>query len=635
MRLAPIFHDHAVLQRDLPIPVWGRGEPGEAVEVRLAGVVGQVVAGADGGWLLRLPPLPAGGPHELVARAASGTATARDVLIGEVWLCSGQSNMEWKLSETNQDGDLGGESVAGIRLLTVTTKAKLGGQSELGGAWTIASRATLSAFSAVGGWFGRSLHRELGVPVGLICNAWGGTRVQAWTSRSTLVQDPGGLDDVRHYEGYVFSPDNDGVNEYTSLADWERRGAPRDTGNAGLAKGWAGASFDDRAWRRMVLPCRWQQQGHPGSGVFWFRRTIEVPAAWAGRDLVAHLGAIDKHDDTWVNGERVGGLSWEDGGETWRTPRVYPVPARLVGADRRVCIAVRARSHVFEGGMHGPAADMALKLAGSEEPGIPLIGEWSYEVEQDWGISAPPQTIWGQDNPNSPYILFDSRIRPLLPYAIRGAIWYQGESNAHEPSVYARQLPAMIRDWRLAWGQGDFPFLQVQLASWQQPQTQPAASSWAALREAQLHALAEPATGMAVAIDVGDANDIHPRDKRTVGQRLARWALCDTYGRGSVPSGPLFASATIEAGGRMRCRFRHGAGLRTSDGAKPRHVAIAGVQRTFVWAEAAIEGDTLVVWHPSISRPAAVRYAWADNPEGCNLVNAEGLPASPFRTDSW
>lgn len=236
---------------------------------------------------------------------------------------------------------------------------------------------------------------------------------------------------------------------------------------------------------------------------------------------------------------------------------------------------------------------------------------------------------------NSPCTLFDSRLAPLIPYVIRGAIWYQGESNTHEPIAYRRLMPAMIRDWRHAWGQGDFPFLQVQLANFKLEMDQPGASEWAELREAQLMALAEPATGIAVAIDVGEGNDIHPLDKRSVGLRLARWALAQTYGRGGRPGGPLFSGKSIEAGGRVRCRFAHGAGLRTRDGKAPSHVAIAGVDRVFVWAETAIEGDTLVAWSPQVACPLAVRYAWADNPLGCNLVNGDDLPASPFRTDTW
>ncbi|HAT10255.1 MAG TPA: 9-O-acetylesterase [Planctomycetes bacterium] len=633
MRLAPIFHDHAVLQRDLSLPIWGLTGPGEAVIVELAGRQARVTAGPDGSWLLRLPALPAGGPHELVARSASGEVRVRDILIGEVWVCSGQSNMEWKLQQTPQQLDPAACHHPAIRLLTVATPARQGRQSEIDGRWTLADHASLAAFSAIGGWFGRILHRELGVPVGLICNAWGGTRVQAWMSREALMVEEFGRGEVLGYEGFAYGmPKSGGVK---SQADWEQEMQALDTGNAGLAQGWAGPGFDDAAWEAMPVPSRWQDFGHATSGVWWYRRTVSVPAAWRGQDLELHLGAVDKHDDTYVNGERVGGLSWNAGLNSWCAPRVYPIPARLIGADGRLTVAVRARSHIYHGGLIGPSTAMQLHPVGTTAGAVPLAGDWRARREQDWGLNTQPAGQMAASNPNAPYTLFDSRLAPLIPYAIRGAIWYQGESNAGEPKVYKRLLPAMIHDWRRAWGQGDFAFLQVQLANYMPAADGPRPSDWAELRDAQTATLAVPETGMAVAIDVGDANDIHPTDKRTVGERLARWALSRTYARGGVPCGPLFQCLTVEADSRLRCRFAHAAGLRTKDGKPPYRVAIAGWDRLFMWAEARIEGDTLVVWHKDIAQPVAVRYAWADNPEGCNLVNAEGLPASPFRSDAW
>jgi sialate O-acetylesterase len=633
MRLAPIFHDHAVLQRDISLPIWGLAGPGEVVVVELAGRQARVTAGSDGQWLLRLPALPAGGPHVLVARSPSGEVRAQDILIGEVWICSGQSNMEWKLQQTPQQLDPAACDHPAIRLLTVATPARQGRQTEIDGRWTLANHATLASFSAVGGWFGRKLHRELGVPVGLICNAWGGTRVQAWISREALMCEEHGRGEVIGYDSFAYGmPKSGGVK---TQADWDQEMQALDAGNTGLAQGWAKPGCDDAAWTTMAAPSRWQDFGHANSGVWWYRRTVSIPAGWRGQDLELHLGAVDKHDDTYVNGERVGGLSWEAGPNSWCAQRVYAVPARLVGTEGRLTIAVRARSHIYHGGLIGPAASMLVRRAATAEGAVPLAGDWRARREQDWGINSPPAAQMAPGNPNAPYTLFDSRLAPLIPYALRGAIWYQGESNAGEPKVYKQLLPAMIRDWRRAWGQGDFAFLQVQLANYLPATDRPRSSDWAELRDAQTATLAVPNTGMALAIDVGDAKDIHPTDKRTVGERLARWALSTTYARGGVPSGPLFQGITAEADGRLRCRFAHAAGLRTTDGKAPFHVAIAGWDRLFVWAEARIEGDTLVVWSKDIAQPVAVRYAWADNPEGCNLVNAEGLPASPFRSDAW
>ncbi len=635
MRFASPFQDHAVLQRDQPIPVWGWAGPNEEVVVHLGSGAAKVSAGADGRWLVRLPSLTAGGPHELIASSASGEARLADILIGEVWICSGQSNMGFALEETRQAPPERESDLPCIRLLSVTTQACQGAQTEVYGRWATATHATLCRFSAVGGWFGRILHRELDVPVGLICNAWGGTRIQAWMSREALMCDPLGVDEVRSYENYAYRMESGSGGKISNLVEWERHMAALDTGNAGLAQGWAGTAFADGAWKTICVPAQWQSHGHLGSGVFWFRRTLQVPVDWRGRDLELHLGAIDKHDDTYVNGERVGGLSWADGPSTWNTPRVYRVPTRLVDADGAVCIAVRARSHIYDGGLIGPADAMRLHPVGDACGALTLDGEWRYACEQDWGVQAMPTLPMGPGDPNAPYTLFDSRLAPLIPYGIRGFLWYQGESNAHEAAVYRQLLPQMIRDWRRAFGQGDLPFLQVQLANFGGISDKPGPSDWALLREAQTAALSEPATGMAVAIDVGEGNDIHPRDKRSVGERLARWALAETYGRGGVPCGPSYAGMTVEAGNRMRIRFRYADGLHTHDGNKPRHVAIAGIDRVFLWAETAIEGNTFVVWHPDIDRPAAVRYAWANNPEDCNLVNKDGLPASPFRTDSW
>jgi sialate O-acetylesterase len=317
-------------------------------------------------------------------------------------------------------------------------------------------------------------------------------------------------------------------------------------------------------------------------------------------------------------------------------PRVYRVPAHLVQGGE-LLVAVRARSHFNDGGLVGPAAEMRLApVVGLDGGAVPLDGSWHYAIEQDWGVQTPPAMQLVPGNPNAPCTQFDSRLAPIIPYGVRGVIWYQGESNVGDPATYRRLLPQLIADWRRAFGQGDLPFLQVQLANHLAVAQQPKPSAWAEVRDIQAAtALADPQGGLAVAIDVGEAGNIHPMDKRTVGQRLARWALASTYGLGGAPCGPLFDSLTIEAGGRMRVRFRHAQGLRTSDGKAPARVAIAGANRTFVWAETAIEDDTLLAWHQDVPRPSALRYAWADNPEGCNLTAGDGAPAAPFRSDAW
>lgn len=633
MRLAPIFSDHAVLQRNQPITVWGTAGANQDVHVTLAGNESTVISAADGTWSVQLPPLPAGGPHELVASAASGEARLRDVLIGEVWICSGQSNMEWTLDQTPQGLGVAESDLPQIRLLTVKTPAKLGRQTAVEATWQLADHATLGAFSAVGVWFGRAVHERLDVPIGLICNAWGGTRVQAWMSREALMLDPAGIDEVRGYESFAYST-RSAEGELTPAA-WEQHQRTRDLSIQQIAHTWHLPSHRDQEWKHMPIPSAWQNQGHPGSGIFWFRRTIEIPANWIGRDLELHLGAIDKHDDTWVEGQRVGGLSWDDGHDTWCRQRAYPIAGATV-TRTPLSIAVRARSHMYHGGMIGPERALCVHPVDDAAHSVPLAGSWSYAIEQDWGVQTPPGGAMEPGNANAPFTLFDSRLAPLIPYGIGGVIWYQGESNAGEPALYRRLLPQMIADWRRVFGQGHFPFLQVQLANFMPPADQPGPSDWALLREAQLAtALEDPAGGVAVAIDIGDTHDIHPTNKRDVGERLARWTLANHYRVGGVASGPIFERMDIEAQGRVRCRFRHATGLRTRDGQAPRHVAIAGIDRVFVWAETALDGETLVAWHPKVPRPYAVRYGWADNPDTGNLVGAEALPASPFRSDSW
>ena len=632
MKLASVFQNHGVLQRDLPLPIWGHGDPGECVTVSLAGHEARTEVDTRGHWMLRLPPLPAGGPHELRVEAPSGQAEIADLLVGDVWLCSGQSNMEWKLEQCGPEWMEDAPDLPQVRMLTVTTPAMSGRAGAVDGRWIACTPESLAEFSAVGGYFGREIHRALGVPVGLICNAWGGSRVQAWLSREALMCDPAGREEVSFYEALAWRTDHKIPNQ--TFEEWERSDAPQDPGNLGLARGWAGAELDDSEWPTMPVPGHWNKQGHPFSGIFWFRRTEEVPESWVGRDLELSLGAIDKHDETWVNGELVGSMGWETP-DAWCKHRLYPVPGRLIGPDRKVVIAVRARSHVYDGGLTGPADLMDLHRANDPSDSQPLSGDWRYRIEHEWGQVRPPDQEWGAGNPNSPHILFDNRLSPIIPYGLRGVIWYQGESNADEAGLYRRMLPLMIRDWRRAWGQGDFTFLQVQLANYCYCLPRPAGSRWAELREAQLEALEEPATGMAVAIDIGEALNIHPANKRDVGLRLARWALSETYGHGGVPSGPLFSGMKIEAGGRVRCSFRHlGKGLEARGGAL-RHFAVAGKDRVFQWAEAVIEGEMVTARCAEVPEPVAVRYAWADNPEGCNLYNKDGLPAPPFRSDSW
>jgi sialate O-acetylesterase len=633
VKLAALFGDHAVLQREMPVPVWGWTRPLAPVTVRLGPCEARGLAGEDGKFLVRLPPMPAGGPYVLAAAAeGGGTAESTDVMVGEVWLASGQSNMEWTMTQTGAPGQREAANAADplLRMLTVPREARLGRRADLPASWQCCAPPATGEFSAVGYYFARRLRAELGVAVGLINASVGGTFIEAWISRERLVRNACVADRVAAYEAEVNSPAYWAAKkEARPISDF----FPADPGNAAEHAGWARPPHDETDWKGVVLPQTWQSFGHNHSGVLWFRKTIDLPASWAGRDLSLRIGAVDKQDITYFNGERVGATGAGFKEEFWNVERDYRVPGRLVAAGKNT-VAVRAYSFAYQGGMIGPASSMCLALADQSEPPVPLAGGWLYRVEHDLGLVAAPAVPPGPGNANSPYILYDSMIAPLVPAALRGALWYQGESNAARASEYRRLLTDLIRCWRQDFGLGDFPFLVVQLANFMPEEDFQPESAWARLREAQAEVLSEPATGLAVAIDLGEATDIHPRNKQDVGARLAQWALAGIYGRPVCPSGPLYRSMTIE-GDRIRLRFAHLGGGLAARGGPLRTFVIAGGDRGFVPAAAVIEGDTVVVSSPAVARPLAVRYAWSDNPAGCNLYNAAGLPAPPFRTDRW
>ena len=550
------------------------------------------------------------------------------MLVGEVWLASGQSNMQWSLSACGEQGRaaVAAADRPGVRMFTVANRALLGRQSDVEGRWEVASPATAGAFSAVAHHFASKLHEALGVPVGILNASWGGTIVEAWTSREALVQNEDTRAWTELYEATVASP------AYWAAGEGQPPPYPADPGNSGEAQGWAEPDAAEQSWAEIDLPRPWQAAGHAFSGVFWFRRAVHIPERWRGRDLVVGVGAVDKHDVTYFNGQRVGSTGRGLEEEHWNQPRVYRVPGHLVVPGPAV-IAVRAFSFVHQGGLLGPASAMSVAPVDDANDTIALAGDWRYRIEHDLGFVEPPTQRWGPGNPNSPYMLFDNMISPLAPYALAGAVWYQGESNIGNASQYRGMLTALIRDWRRTWGQGDFAFIQVQLANHSAPDIYQHHSGWALLRDAQRRVLSEPRTGMAVAIDVGDALDIHPHNKQDVGNRLAQWALAIDYGRRGVASGPLYRAMTIEPGA-IRIHFDHvGSGLTTRDGRAPSHFVVAGRDQRFRPASATIDGATVVVTSPDVPQPLAVRYAWADNPDGCNLINHEGLPASPFRTD--
>jgi sialate O-acetylesterase len=635
VRVPSVIGDNMVLQQGRKARVWGWAEPGERVTVTFKGERAAATADARGRWEVFLGPHKAGGPFELTV-AGRNTLTFKNVLVGEVWVCSGQSNMEWPLVNA-QDGAR--ESAAAdypfIHLFTVAKKTSDKPLEDVEGRWVVTTPKEAAQFSAVGYFFGRELHKKLNVPVGLIHTSWGGTPAEAWTSRETLSADSTLRPIVERYDRQL--TDLPALQrEYERARDeWARKFVMEDAGNKGEPQGYARPDYDATAWKRMRLPQMWESAGMDVDGAVWFRRELDVPAAWAGKDLTLKLGAIDDFDVTYFNGERVGATGAETP-NSWVAERKYRVPGPLVRAGRNT-VAVRVFDRMGGGGFGGGEISLAPADSTSVNA-VALDGDWLYKEEAtapsrriDWG--SQPQAP-GPANQNSPTVLYNAMLAPLTPYAIRGAIWYQGESNAGRAYQYRTLFPAMIRDWRAAWGEGDFPFYFVQLANWKARPVDSIDSEWAELREAQTLTMREaPNTGMAVAIDIGNPDDIHPRNKLDVGLRLARWALADTYGMKLEKSGPLYASHKVE-GDRVRVAFTHADELRTRDGAAPSGFYVAGADRKFFPAEARVEKSSVVVWSKDVKAPVAVRYAWADNP-AANLYNSAGLPASPFRTDDW
>jgi sialate O-acetylesterase len=526
---------------------------------------------------------------------------------------------------------------SGLRLFTVVSSTAAAPVTDLRGEWRACDAENAAAFSAVAFHFGRELHRALGIPVGIVQAAVGGTPAEAWTPRGALRAEATlqpmvdaldrALNDTALHEELA-----------KKLAAWEAKNFYQDQANRGEKAGWARAGGGK--WETMQIPQLWENAGLAIDGAVWFRREVTVPEAWLGGDLTLSLGAIDDFDVTYWNGERIGATGAETP-QYYAVPRHYKIPGRLVKAGRNV-VAVRVFDHFGGGGFGGTPAQMTLRPAtgdGAEAP-VPLAGTWSYKIERklkpivaNWDTR--PKLL-GPDDPTSPTVLWNAMVAPLAGTPIAGVIWYQGESNVERAAQYRTLFPVMIRAWRGAWRDSKLPFLFVQLPNFEGPGPKPPAGEggWADLREAQALALREPRTAMAVTLDLGDPQDIHPREKQEVGRRLALAALKLVYGRDIIASGPTFAAA-VRDGGAIKLRFTNVAGgLTTSDGAPPRGFLIAGADRVWKAADARIEGAAVIVRNAEIAEPVAVRYGWGNDPTA-TLRSQADLPAAPFRTDDW
>lgn len=621
LKLPAIFSDHMVLQQGIDCKVWGWAQNGTQVTVTINDQFAETIA-KDEQWQVQLSTLQAGGPYTLTISTSDQTIELNDVLVGEVWVCSGQSNMEWPVaSANNAEVEIAAAQYPNLRLFTVTKAVATTPQPDVTGQWMVCTPETVGDFSAVGYFFGRDLLKSGIGPIGLIHTSWGGTPAEAWTREETLLSDPD-FAPILQREKEAIATQAQLQQQYGNELMDKRDPDSLMADTTPLDKGWADVNVDPALWKTMDLPQKWENAGLPLDGIVWFRRDVTIPEAWAGQDLTLKLTAIDDWDKTYFNGIQVGQTTREVP-MPYATPRIYQVPGHLVQAGKNV-IAVRVFDGQGGGGIYPTDNPMQISLTDQRKP-IDLSGPWHYRIESIRSLGANEQ--------NFPARLFNAMLSPLTPYGIKGAIWYQGESNADRAYQYRKLFAAMIQDWRDTWNIGDFPFYYVQLANYMQRQDEPNDSGWAELREAQLRTLSQFYTGMAVIIDVGDADNIHPRDKQTVGQRLALIAQAQNYGQDVEYSGPLYHSMEIE-GNQIRLHFDYAdSGLVAQDGPLT-GFAIAGEDRQFHWAQATLEDGCVVVKSDKVSQPVAVRYAWADNP-ACNLYNGAGLPASPFRTDDW
>lgn len=637
--LHPLFSDGAVLQRGKPLTVWGWSVPGSVTTVVLSGtgLAGKPVsatADADGRWQTQIGTFAAGGPYVLTASNGTATVAAKDVLMGDVWLCGGQSNMEWAVKNAAHfEAEKASADLPMIRMIKVEKNNASHPQQLIKGSWKPANSTTVGDFSAVGYFFGRDLHTALNVPIGLVSSSWGGTNAEAWVSGKTLSAMPEFAPAVAEFTKLVQDVEAQAASTgktYDQLLDaWIRA---RDPGSA-ASLGWADPGFDDRAWSAVELPgaIAGKAAGVDDAykGTLWLRCRFTIGADMVGTKVALNLGRQRAIETVFVNGRRVAGADIPPG-VTWRERRIA-LPADVLVAGENV-IAIRLVELQGKARLDaGAANDMCLLPAGGQA--VPLPTAWRAQAGTALATMGPLPLRY--DRTQLATALHNGMIAPLLPMSMTGVIWYQGENNAGRAFRYRSLLPALIADWRQGFAQGDVPFLIVQLANHKKRLDQPAESDWAELREAQaLTAASVPKAGLAVAIDIGEADNIHPANKQEVGRRLALAAQAIAYGKPVEWSGPWYRTQAVK-GSAIRLSFDHvGGGLVASDGKPLTGFAIAGEDRRFVWAEARIEGDAVVVRAPAVAKPVAVRYAWADNP-ACNLASKAGLPAVPFRTDDW
>lgn len=621
LRLPKIFGDSMVLQRNAPLRIWGWASPAETITIQFHNQSKTVQTNASGTWEAVLAAEPAGGPYNLQVKGKT-TITLQGLLMGDLWVCSGQSNMEMPVNSgwgkvVNAEEEVSTASYPAIRLFTV--EKNIEGQpvdDVKGGKWETCSPQSVAVFSAVGYFFGRTLHQELKVPVGLISSNWGGTNIESWISNTGFKSEP-------YYKELVALAPVQSTAEMIAKREKQLqeylKTVQLDKIDISDLSQWPQAEYDDSKWNTMKAPLLWENQ-RPSiniDGLVWLRKEIVIDEADAGKPAVLKLAMIDDNDVTYVNGVKVGGITG------YNVPRVYNINAGVLKKGKNV-ITVRVEDTGGGGGIYGEQTDCSLTVEGKT---FSLAGDWKYRVEK--------MIVPGLGPNDYPSILYNAMIHPIEKLSVKGAIWYQGENNAGRAIEYRKAMPLLINDWRKRFQQPNLPFYYVQLTSFNSANgNSNDGSTWAELREAQTMATSLPNTGMAVTIDIGDAKDIHPRNKQDVGKRLAGLALQKTYGLSKIASGPVYKNMQVQ-GNKAVVQFTGvGKGLTAKQDAVV-GFEIAGADQRFYPAKATVAGTTVVLSADEVTNPVAVRYAWADDDSNANLFNKEGFPAAPFRTDNW
>lgn len=615
VKLPAIIRDSMILQRDVPAKIWGWASPHEKIKIVFKKKTHAVKADAKGNWSINLPPTAAGGPYTIDI-LSKHKISLREILFGEVWFCSGQSNMVHQLDihDVTYAKEIAAANNPTIRQFWIPSITNLNQPQEdiPSGNWQPAVGEKVRPFSAVAYFFALKIQEKYKVPVGIINSSVGGTPVEAWTSEQGLKDFPAQLATI--------SANKDTAAIRIKTAPVAPLPPVEDLGLSSQPA-WYDTRYQPKGWRPINVPGYWEDQGiRDLNGVVWYRKTIQVSDEMAKQPSRMHMGRIVDADEVYINGKKVGAT-------TYLYPqRRYHIPAHTFKKGENV-IVIRVTNNNGKGGF---VPDKPYELVAGNDT-IDLKGTWHYKV----GSVFVPKPAGGSEfRPNQqPASLFNGMVAPFVNYTIKGICWYQGESNSGRPAEYRQLLPALISDWRAQWKKPALPFIFAQLPGYMDYNYLPSESGWAGLRESQAAALDVPNTAMAVTIDLGEWNDVHPENKKDVGERLALAALKLAYHENLVSSGPVFESAMVN-GDRIEISFKHtGSGLTTNDGEAPAEFAIAGNDKKFVWAKARIEGDKIIVWSPSVSNPQYVRYAWADNPVNPNVINREGLYASPFRTD--